>query len=125
MDSFGGGYYVDEKAARVENIFLEFLKRYNFFALISPLFCDMSADFVFMLFSFRLNPNSREPHYESEIEAMKPNESNTMFIDFSHVMRFNDVLQKAISDEFLRYFLKCPFLEIWVLCVFVFVDVNL
>ncbi|KAL1833834.1 hypothetical protein ACET3Z_003485 [Daucus carota] len=79
MDSFGGGYYVDEKAARVENIFLEFLK------------------------SFRLNPNSREPHYESEIEAMKPNESNTMFIDFSHVMRFNDVLQKAISDEFLRF----------------------
>ncbi|XP_074335699.1 DNA replication licensing factor MCM6 [Apium graveolens] len=79
MDSFGGGYYVDEKAARVENIFLEFLK------------------------SFRLNPDSREPHYESEIEAMKPNESNTMFIDFSHVMRFNDVLQKAISDEFLRF----------------------
>ncbi|WOG84778.1 hypothetical protein DCAR_0103963 [Daucus carota subsp. sativus] len=79
MDSFGGGYYVDEKAARVENIFLEFLK------------------------SFRLNPNSREPHYESEIEAMKPNESNTMFIDFSHVMRFNDVLQKAIADEFLRF----------------------
>lgn len=59
--------------------------------------------------SFRLNPNSREPHYESEIEAMKPNESNTMFIDFSHVMRFNDVLQKAISDEFLRYFLQKPF----------------
>uniref|UniRef100_A0A166IFE5 DNA replication licensing factor MCM6 n=1 Tax=Daucus carota subsp. sativus TaxID=79200 RepID=A0A166IFE5_DAUCS len=34
---------------------------------------------------------------------MKPNESNTMFIDFSHVMRFNDVLQKAIADEFLRF----------------------
>ncbi|TMW85280.1 hypothetical protein EJD97_023391, partial [Solanum chilense] len=41
--------------------------------------------------------------YESEIEAMRPNESNTMFIDFSHVMRFNDILQKAISDEFLRF----------------------
>ncbi|KAI7992790.1 DNA replication licensing factor MCM6 [Camellia lanceoleosa] len=26
-----------------------------------------------------------------------------MFIDFSHVMRFNDVLQKAISDEYLRF----------------------
>ncbi|KAH0745432.1 hypothetical protein KY285_007089 [Solanum tuberosum] len=24
-------------------------------------------------------------------------------IDFSHVMRFNDILQKAISDEFLRF----------------------
>ncbi|KAH0701182.1 hypothetical protein KY284_015397 [Solanum tuberosum] len=80
MDSYGGGgYFVDEKAVRVENIFLEFLK------------------------SFRVDANSREPFYESEIEAMRPNESNTMFIDFSHVMRFNDILQKAISDEFLRF----------------------
>ncbi|KAI3664814.1 hypothetical protein L6452_43422 [Arctium lappa] len=79
MDSFGGVYFTDEKAAKVENIFLEFLK------------------------SFRLDANSREPFYESEIEAMRPNESNTMFIDFSHVMRFNDVLQKAISDEYLRF----------------------
>ncbi|MCD7458464.1 MCM DNA helicase complex subunit mcm6 [Datura stramonium] len=80
MDSYGGGgYFVDEKAIRVENIFLEFLK------------------------SFRVDANSREPFYESEIEAMRPNESNTMFIDFSHVMRFNDILQKAISDEFFRF----------------------
>lgn len=55
-----------------------------------------------MFYSFKLEPNSREPYYESEIEAMKPNESNTMFIDFSHVMKFNDILQKAISDEYLR-----------------------
>lgn len=80
MESFGGGgYYVDEKAVRVENIFLEFLK------------------------SFRVDVNAREPFYEAEMEAMRPNESNTMFIDFSHVMRFNDVLQKAISEEFLRF----------------------
>ncbi|XAR56189.1 DNA helicase [Bertholletia excelsa] len=79
MDTYGGGYFVDEKAVRVENIFLEFLK------------------------SFRLDQNSREPFYEKEIEDMSPNESNTMFIDFSHVMRFNDVLQKAISDEYLRF----------------------
>lgn len=70
---------MDEKAVRVENIFLEFLK------------------------SFRAEGNAREPFYEAEIEAMRPNESNTMFIDFSHVMRFNEVLQKAISDEFLRF----------------------
>lgn len=39
---------------------------------------------------------------------MKENESNTMFIDFSHVILYNDVLQKAISDEYLRYcFLFC------------------
>ncbi|CAH1446036.1 unnamed protein product [Lactuca virosa] len=72
MDS----YFTDEKAAKVENIFLEFLK------------------------SFRLDANSREPLYESEIEAMNQTSPNTMFIDFSHVMRFNDVLQKAISDEY-------------------------
>ncbi|KAK9131601.1 hypothetical protein Scep_011129 [Stephania cephalantha] len=78
MEAFGG-FFVDEKAVRVENIFLEFLK------------------------SFRLNQNSSEPFYESEIQVMKSKESTTMFIDFSHVMRFNDVLQKAISEEYLRF----------------------
>ncbi|ONK54815.1 uncharacterized protein A4U43_UnF11040 [Asparagus officinalis] len=77
MDSFAG-FYIDEKAVRVENIFLEFLKR------------------------FRLDPNGA-PFYESEVELMAAKESTTMFVDFSHVMLFNDVLQKAISEEYLRF----------------------
>ncbi|XP_008783215.2 DNA replication licensing factor MCM6 [Phoenix dactylifera] len=78
MDAFGG-FFVDEKAVRVENIFLEFLKR------------------------FKLDPNAMELFYESEIEAMRSKESTTMYVDFSHVMRFNDVLQKAIGEEYLRF----------------------
>lgn len=73
---------VDEKALQVENIFLQFLK------------------------TFRLPEDGRggyEPYYEAEVEAMRVHESTTMFIDFSHVMRFNDVLQMAISDEFFRF----------------------
>ncbi|XP_062012222.1 DNA replication licensing factor MCM6 isoform X2 [Rosa rugosa] len=77
MEAFGG-FLVDEKAVRVENIFLDFLK------------------------SFRLGGEG-EVYYEAEIEAMINNESTTMFIDFSHVMLFNNLLQKAISDEFLRF----------------------
>ncbi|KAL2933982.1 DNA replication licensing factor MCM6 [Bienertia sinuspersici] len=73
-----GAFFVDETAAPVENAFLEFLK------------------------SFRLNENSRQIYYESEIEIMKESESTTMFIDFSHVMKY-DTLQKAISDEYLRF----------------------
>ncbi|KAL5578374.1 hypothetical protein UlMin_020073 [Ulmus minor] len=77
MEAYGsGGYVVDEKAVRVENIFLEFLKS-----------SGSSVGFS----------------YEAEIEAMRENESNTMFIDFSHVMQYNDLLQKAISDEYLRF----------------------
>ncbi|KAI3944829.1 hypothetical protein MKW92_013269 [Papaver armeniacum] len=78
MDAFGG-YFVDEKAVRVENIFLEFLK------------------------SFKVDANAAEPYYVSEIEEMKAKESTTMFIDFSHVMRYNDILQTAISEEYLRF----------------------
>lgn len=44
-----------------------------------------------------------ESYYEAEIEAMRANESSTMFIDFSHAMLFNDILQKAIADEYLRF----------------------
>ncbi|XP_077249548.1 minichromosome maintenance (MCM2/3/5) family protein [Tasmannia lanceolata] len=78
MDPFGG-FFVDDDAVRVENSFLDFLKR------------------------FRLDPNSRELFYESELETMQSKESTTMFIDFSHIIRFNDKLQKAISEEFLRF----------------------
>ncbi|KAF8030719.1 hypothetical protein BT93_D0029 [Corymbia citriodora subsp. variegata] len=76
MDS----YFVDRKAVQVEDVFLDFLK------------------------SFTLDPNSRAPpYYSAEIDAMKASESSTIFIDFSHVMLFSDLLQSAISDEFLRF----------------------
>uniref|UniRef100_A0A452Y7B3 DNA replication licensing factor MCM6 n=1 Tax=Aegilops tauschii subsp. strangulata TaxID=200361 RepID=A0A452Y7B3_AEGTS len=77
MEAFGG-FFVDEKAARVENIFLEFLKRFK-------------------------EPDAAEPFYDVEMEAMRSRESTTMYVDFAHVMRFNDVLQKAISEEYLRF----------------------
>jgi hypothetical protein len=43
-----------------------------------------------------------EPFYETEMEVMRSRESTTMYVDFAHVLRFNDVLQKAISEEYLR-----------------------
>ncbi|CAM8939459.1 unnamed protein product [Rhodiola kirilowii] len=78
MDTYGS-FFVDELAVRVENAFLEFLK------------------------SFKLDVNSPQPYYEEEIEVMKATESMTMFIDFSHVMQYNDFLQETISDEYLRF----------------------
>ncbi|KAF6135243.1 hypothetical protein GIB67_035314 [Kingdonia uniflora] len=83
MDAFAG-YYVDELGVGVENTFLNFLK------------------------SFKVDPNSPEPFYESEIEAMKSKESTTMFIDFSHLMLFNDdaeenPLPRAIREDYMRY----------------------
>ncbi|KAG2615621.1 hypothetical protein PVAP13_3NG047900 [Panicum virgatum] len=78
MEAFGG-FFVDEKAARVENIFLEFLKR------------------------FKEPEGAPEPFYEMEMEAMRSRESTTMYVDFAHVLRFNDILQKAIAEEYLRF----------------------
>jgi DNA replication licensing factor MCM6 len=46
--------------------------------------------------------DAAEPFYDIEMEAMRSRESTTMYVDFAHVMRFNDVLQKAISEEYLR-----------------------
>ncbi|XP_020536006.1 DNA replication licensing factor MCM6 isoform X2 [Jatropha curcas] len=79
MDAFGG-YFSDVMAEAVEKVFLDFLK------------------------SFRLDGqnNMGEAYYEAEIEAMRASESTTMFIDFSHVMRFDDDLQKAVANEYLR-----------------------
>ncbi|CAF2091453.1 unnamed protein product [Brassica rapa] len=78
MEAFGG-FVMDEQAIQVENVFLEFLK------------------------SFRLDANKPELYYEAEIEAIRGGESTMMYIDFSHVMSFNDALQRAIADEYLRF----------------------
>nr|VDD37724.1 unnamed protein product [Brassica oleracea] len=78
MEAFGG-FVMDEQAIQVENVFLEFLK------------------------SFRLDANKPGLYYEAEIEAIRGGESTMMYIDFSHVMGFNDALQKAIADEYLRF----------------------
>ncbi|BAT80237.1 hypothetical protein VIGAN_02323500 [Vigna angularis var. angularis] len=77
MEAFGG-FAVDEKAVTVENAFLDFLKSFK-------------------------SSQRNEIQYEAEIEVMRVNESNTMFIDFSHVVKFSDLLQQTISDEYLRY----------------------
>lgn len=69
---------VDEKAVTVENAFLDFLKSFK-------------------------SDQRNELRYEAEIEAIKDNESNTMFVDFDHVIRFSDLLQQTISDEYLRF----------------------
>ncbi|KAF8104383.1 hypothetical protein N665_0172s0017 [Sinapis alba] len=78
MEAFGG-FVMDEQAIQVENVFLEFLK------------------------SFRVDANRPELYYEAEIEAIRGGESTMMYIDFSHVMGFNDALQNAIADEYLRF----------------------
>lgn len=90
-----------------------------------------------VLFRFKVDEED-EAFYEIEIEAMKTKESNTMFVDFSHVMRYNDLLQKAISEEFLRlafsfssssdYFLRVEgfafFVVFRIFCSFFFSDVG-
>ncbi|KAI4294967.1 hypothetical protein MLD38_040760 [Melastoma candidum] len=77
----GVGYGVlIRKAVQVENLFLDFLK------------------------SFRADTDSGgggPPHYESEVEAMKANESSIVFVDFSHVMTFSEPLESTISEEYL------------------------
>ncbi|CAN6847201.1 unnamed protein product [Brassica oleracea] len=62
---------------------------------------DEQVESVFK--SFRLDANKPELYYEAEIEAIRGGESTMMYIDFSHVMGFNDALQKAIADEYLRF----------------------
>lgn len=102
-----GAFFVDETAAPVENAFLEFLRRYAslYLSILDIEFLHF-GEFLYQIFlfcSFRTDPNSRNTFYESEVTIMEECESTTMFIDFSHVMRFDDVLQKAVSDEYLRY----------------------
>ncbi|PIA37588.1 hypothetical protein AQUCO_03000272v1 [Aquilegia coerulea] len=87
-------FFVDEKAVHLENIFFEFLKKVCRIKCLSTLYTPQNE--------------TKKEKYESEIEAMKSKESTTMFIDFSHVMEYNDLLQKAIADEYFRFepFLK-------------------
>ncbi|KAI5054282.1 hypothetical protein GOP47_0030825, partial [Adiantum capillus-veneris] len=46
-------------------------------------------------------PPGRAKVYETELEVMRSKESTTMFVDFNHVMLFDDALQAAIAEDFL------------------------
>ncbi|KAI5077419.1 hypothetical protein GOP47_0007243 [Adiantum capillus-veneris] len=48
-------------------------------------------------------PPGRAKVYETELEVMRSKESTTMFVDFNHVMLFDDALQAAIAEDFLRF----------------------
>eukprot|EP01018_Ginkgo_biloba_P023737 Gb_23970 [translate_table: standard] len=87
MEGFGG-VSGDQKAQWAENLFLEFLNTFS---------VDMGTSAV----SGELS--GRQKMYEAELEAMRARESTTLYIDFSHVMQFDDTLQQAISDEYLRF----------------------
>lgn len=87
MEGFGG-VPVDQKAQWAENLFLEFLNTFT---------VDMGASAV------SGEASGRQKMYEAELESMKNRESTTLYVDFSHVMQFDDTLQQAISDEYLRF----------------------
>ncbi|GLJ17027.1 hypothetical protein SUGI_0294600 [Cryptomeria japonica] len=84
MEGFGG----DPKAQWAENLFLEFLNTFSVDMGVSAVSGEVSG---------------RQKLYEAELESMRARESTTLYVDFSHVMQFDDTLQQAISDEFLRF----------------------
>lgn len=43
------------------------------------------------------------PIYVQQLHEMRNEGQNTLYVDFTHVMRFNEVLATAILDSYYRY----------------------
>ncbi|KAN0063015.1 MCM DNA helicase complex subunit mcm6 [Thecaphora frezii] len=80
---------VDEVGERVREGFAQFLESF----VDTPLGATSDPDAE--------KPN--EPIYIDQIVALRDYGRTTLFVDFSHVLRHDDVLARAISDQYYRF----------------------
>lgn len=46
--------------------------------------------------------NSLQHIYIDQIRQLRDNESTTLYVDFTHVLRADDVLASAITEQYIR-----------------------
>lgn len=49
------------------------------------------------------DPSDQTPYYINQVHAMKDFELTTLYVDFSHLMEREQVLAKAIADQYYRF----------------------
>ncbi|KAK0551395.1 MCM DNA helicase complex subunit mcm6 [Tilletia horrida] len=76
----------DDTGERVRESFAEFLE--NFVDDTVP--SDVSQE-------------SRDPLYIDQIKALRDFQRTTLFVDFSHVLRYEEILARAISEQYYRF----------------------
>lgn len=52
--------------------------------------------------SDEMDSQGRTGYYVEELDKMWDSHCTTLAIDFNHIMQFNDLLQKVISEQYLR-----------------------
>lgn len=49
-----------------------------------------------------MSSQDRAPYYVEQIMALRDYVTTTLFVDFTHVLRHEEVLAKAISEQYYR-----------------------
>ena len=112
----GGERSVDETGEKVKEDFLHFLSHYRESG--SAMAVDPTSGMaVPNLTSITTLPTSEmltpsegvytagreEPFYVTQLQDMRRDGHNTLFVDFAHIYRFNDVLANAIAESYYRF----------------------
>jgi len=50
-----------------------------------------------------LGSHPREPLYIDQIKALRDFQRTTLFVDFSHILRYEEILARAISEQYYRF----------------------
>lgn len=104
----GAERLTDETGEKIREDFLSFLQRCrddgNSFVQSSQPTSEMLTATTFG--SSEVNPPSlgvgEMPVYIQQLHEMRNDGQNTLFVDFGHVVRFNEVLATAIIENFYR-----------------------
>ena len=116
----GGNRVVDETGEKVKEDFLHFLNHYREgsthttvptssggFAIPNNLTSLTSFPTSEMLTPSELDTPSAsatsQPYYVTQLHDMRRDGHNTIFVDFGHIYRYNDVLANAIADSYYRF----------------------
>lgn len=113
----GGERAIDETGEKVKEDFLHFLSHYREGGS-SAVGVDPTSGFaVPNLTSITTLPTSEmltpsegvyaasreEPFYVNQLQDMRRDGHNTLFVDFTHIYRYNDVLANAIAESYYRF----------------------
>lgn len=51
-----------------------------------------------------------QPTYVQQLHEMRNSGTNTLYVDFNHLFRYNDVMANAIANGYYRYSSVCIFI---------------
>lgn len=99
----GGEKVVDETGEKVKEDFLHFLNHFSENRVNTGDENTSNRDEIATSELLDRSTNTEEVVYISQLNEMRKDGQNTLYVDFVHIYRYNEVLANAIAESYYRF----------------------